>query len=100
MLTPTQIEHLKRQALGVDGACGVFDREAFAKLCAHYREEHEDEYLGKAIELWTAGWTSETPHRGQAAQMMSWYWRRPGPRGGRRFLSTDQALNALRKGKP
>lgn len=62
------------------------------------REEMNERDLGKATELWLAGWKSETPYPQTQKDIMSWYWRRP-PRGnrkkGRLFLSTDQAYNAL-----
>lgn len=74
-----------------------FNREIFNEFCALCKEDHESEELNKAMELWAAGWKSECPH-GQN-QIMSWFWRKPGPRGGRRFLSIDQALNYLRKNK-
>ena len=52
----------------------------------------------QALDLWQAGWKSEavTPD----GQVMSWYWRAPSkrpPRPGRRYLSTNQAWNALQK---
>ena len=86
---------------GKDGES--FDREQFDIFVAKCQEEHRDEYLGKAIELWMAGWKSE-PLR-EHLEVMSWYWRRPprpGRKKGRLFLSTDQALRALREeqGKP
>lgn len=63
-------------------------------------ESRHDSYLQKALDLYAAGWTSETPHESQT-EIMSWYWRRP-PMGnrktGRRFMSTDQAWNHMRKG--
>ena len=72
-----------------------FHEEAFKEFCAQQKEEYDSAELEKAMELWAAGWKSETPYQTQN-QIMSWFWRRPGPRGGRRFHSTDQALTHLR----
>jgi len=49
--------------------------------------------LEQAAALKKAGWIPEpvTPH----SLLMSWYWRRPGPRGGTVFKSTTMAYNAL-----
>lgn len=64
------------------------------------REQMNEADLDQAIELWLAGWTSETPHQTQT-DIFSWYWRSPPKRKGkgRRYLSTQQALNALRRQK-
>lgn len=64
------------------------------------REEMDLEDLDQAMELWGAGWTSETPYKAQQIHIMSWYWRRPSKRKGskgRLFLSTNQAYNAYKK---
>lgn len=51
-----------------------------------------------AIRLRLAGWTASLPGDGlKIDRVFAWQWRRPGPRGGRLFLSTQQAINALRK---
>lgn len=53
----------------------------------------------KAQALWDAGWTAETPHASQE-DIMSYYWRRPGKKPGKKgrlFLSTDQAYRHLLK---
>lgn len=51
-----------------------------------------------AIELRLAGWTASMPSGElEPERVYSWQWRRPGPKGGRLFLSTQQAINALRK---
>lgn len=63
------------------------------------REERNEHDMGKAIELWLSGWTSETPHSTQT-DVMSWYWRRqPKVKGnlGRKYQSTNQAYIALLK---
>ena len=63
------------------------------------QEEYNQGSLTQAYDLWGAGWTSENPGSGPS-QPMSWYWRKP-PTGkkklGRRYLSTNQAWNALQK---
>jgi len=52
-----------------------------------------------AIELRLAGWTASLPSGPlDVERVFAWQWRRPGPKGGRLFLSTQQARNALRKG--
>lgn len=61
-------------------------------------EESESLDLDQAMELWAAGWKSEsvTPN----SQVMSWYWRSPPKRKGskgRQYLSTNQAWMAFRR---
>lgn len=58
-------------------------------------EASENNYLVMAGDLMLAGWHAEPLNPNDP--MMSWRWRRPGPRGGRLFLSTDQAFNALKR---
>jgi hypothetical protein len=55
-----------------------------------------------AIRLRIAGWTASLPGNPTLPidRVFSWQWRRPGPKGGRLFLSTNQAINALRKEPP
>lgn len=54
-----------------------------------------------AIELRLAGWTASLPSGPlDVERVFAWQWRRPGPKGGRLFLSTQQAMNALRKSAP
>jgi hypothetical protein len=59
-----------------------------------------------AIFLRLAGWTASLPDGTvekpstrplEIDRVFAWQWRRPGPRGGRLFLSTQQAITALRK---
>jgi anti-sigma factor ChrR (cupin superfamily) len=51
-----------------------------------------------AIRLRLAGWSASLPSgRLQIDRVFAWQWRRPGPRGGRLFLSTQQAITALQK---
>ena len=62
-------------------------------------EERNLKDLEQAIELMGAGWVSERPN-GAPCQVMSLYWRAPSkrpPKPGRRYLSTNQAFNALKK---
>ncbi len=67
--------------------------------------------MDQAMALWAAGWTSEVPspeHDGKhgfwsRCSVMSFYWRRPPRRPGkpgRRYLSTNQAYNAMMKEQP
>lgn len=57
----------------------------------------------QCLALWQAGWTSENANPTSAGfwgqpQLMSLYWRAPSKRAGkpgRRYLSTNQAYNAL-----
>ena len=52
-----------------------------------------------AIRLRLAGWVASLPNGERLIpdRVYSWQWRRPGPRGGQLFLSTQQAINALNK---
>jgi hypothetical protein len=51
-----------------------------------------------AIELRLNGWIASSPNGPlEIDHVFGWQWRRPGPRGGRLFLSTQQAITALRK---
>ena len=64
------------------------------------RDQSNLDDMQQAYELWGAGWTSEIPKG--AVDVMSWYWRRPSRRPGkpgRRYLSTNQAWMAMKKGK-
>lgn len=94
-MTPEELKAAQKKIFKPDGS---IDREALAEFSKLIRAEQEDRDFEKAIELWMAGWISEPIREG--LQIMSWYWRRP-PRGkrkrGRLFLSTDQALNHLRR---
>ncbi len=64
------------------------------------REGMNERDLSKALELWLAGWKSESVTK--ESDIFQWQWRRP-PRMknslGMKFLSTDQAYNALKKEK-
>lgn len=51
-----------------------------------------------AIFLRLAGWTASLPSGPlDVERVFAWQWRRPGPRGGQLFPSTNQAITALRK---
>ena len=54
-----------------------------------------------AIRLRIAGWTASMPDGTLPIdRVFAWQWRRPGPKGGRLFLSTEQAIRALKKKAP
>lgn len=74
----------------------VFDMILFKSKVQQLNRNIED-----AIRLRVAGWTASLPNGPLAIdRVFAWQWRRPGPRGGRLFLSTEQAINALRKEQP
>lgn len=76
------------------------NRELLDLIVKANREETNLRDLDDAIELWLAGWTSDAgkPPR----DVFSWYWRAP-PKGkrplGRKFLSSQQAVNFKRRTK-
>lgn len=79
-MTPVQLEAYKDQL------------QAHTSRIIYGNELHE------AAELQKAGWTPEPlyPH----SLLMAWRWRRPGKRPGKKgrlFMSTSQAVNALRR---
>ncbi len=87
-------------------ADGSLDREMLeiAARCGHKESNAAD--MEKALELSAAGWSPEiekqhTPHPFTGSvDVMSWYWRSPPKRQGwkgRRYLSTNQAWDALKK---
>jgi hypothetical protein len=58
---------------------------------------HRETLEGQCYELWMNGWTVEPNGRDES---WAWYWRRPARRAGqkgRKFLSTNQAFNALKR---
>lgn len=73
----------------------------FEMLCTAHGERRngvQGANYQQALELWQAGWTSESER--PDAQVMSWYWRAPSKRPGkqgRKYLSTNQAFNAMRR---
>jgi hypothetical protein len=92
-------------------------RELLDLLALAGREECDEKETEKAIELWLAGWTSDLPEQYKTPEaqerakndpwsrcaVMSWYWRAPSKRKGRpgrRYLSTSQAHNAMRRATP
>lgn len=79
-MTPIQREHYIDQ-LGAETSRYIYDGD-----------------LEQAAALKKAGWIPEpvTP----TSLLMSWYWRRPGPKGGTVFKSTNQAFQALNRKKP
>lgn len=82
---------------------------ALFDLLTHARHERRNGVHGEAyrqaLDLWQAGWTSESPRPATndfwaQVQVMSWYWRAPSKRRGlpgRKYLSTNQAWNALQR---
>lgn len=87
-------------------ADGTIDREMLDIAARAGHKESNDAEMEKALELSAAGWSPEiekhhTPHPFTGnVDVMSWYWRRPARRkgqNGRRYLSTNQAWNALRR---
>lgn len=95
-MTPEERESLRQRLFAGDKV----DHEALRLLAEEGLRERRDHDFEKAIELWMAGWTSHPVRK--KSEIMAWYWRRPPipPRKkGRLYLSTDQALNALRKEK-
>lgn len=78
-------------------ADGTVDKHKLAIEGERMRREMNERDWQQAAALWAAGWTAETPHATQE-DIMSYYWRRPGKRKGKKgrlFLSTNQAHNAL-----
>lgn len=78
-------------------ADGTVDKQKLAIEGERMRREMNERDWQQAADLWAAGWTAETPHATQQ-DIMSYYWRRPGKRKGKKgrlFLSTNQAHNAL-----
>lgn len=91
---------------GVFDAAGNLDREMLHLAAMHYHQEQNKRDMETALELTAAGWTAEiaanhTPHPFTGmVDVMSWYWRAPSKREGkkgRRYLSTGQAYSAFKK---
>lgn len=82
------------------GSAAWEDAQSLLNLASQARREEMNEVdMAQAIDLWLAGWTSETPSSTQV-DVMSWYWRRPSRRErrpGRRYASTNQAWKALQR---
>lgn len=77
----------------------LFDLLTTARM-EHRNSVNGDDYK-QAMDLWQSGWTSESQR--PDSQVMSWYWRAPPKRPGkpgRKFLSTNQAWNAMRRAIP
>ncbi len=91
--------------IGNTNACGhetLFD----LVVKASHEERNRKDFEEQATPLMLAGWTMETPNPTNSkdfwrqTQVMSLYWRAPSKRPGkpgRRYLSTNQAFNAMRK---
>lgn len=89
----------------VENACG---QETFFDLVilARHQERQIKDFENEALPLMLAGWTSEDPSPSNSkdpwrqTQVMSLYWRAPSKRPGnpgRRYLSTTQAFNAMKR---
>lgn len=84
---------------------GTIDREKLELAAMQSAIESDAEEMEKALELSAAGWEAQkpSPPAGDTfwhqQRVMSWKWRRPGKRGGRLFLSTNQAWRHLRREK-
>lgn len=79
-------------------ADGCIDHEELKIQGAKLHEEMNERDFKQAATLWKAGWKAESHHEGE--DIMSYYWRRPPKRKGKKgrlFLSTNQAHNALKK---
>ena len=96
-LNEEQRQKIRSRIFGADGSS--FDKEQLEIYAAQLQAEHNDVYLGAAIELMLAGWTmTESPF--PKGDIMGFYWRRPvrpgtRDRKGKMFRSTDQAYKAL-----
>ncbi len=80
-------------------------------ILANFQMSSKRDFEEQAVPLMIAGWTSEMPecyrHNSQdpwrQCPVMSLYWRAPSKRPGkpgRKYLSTQQAYNAMKKAKP
>lgn len=86
------------------GLPALFELSAMASFEARNSVGSHD--MDQAMALWASGWTSEVPNPNNSKdfwrqpQVMSFYWRAPSKRPGkpgRRYLSTNQAFNAMQK---
>lgn len=92
-------EHFREALFEGEGPASPEQQELLTLFATAGREDMNARDMEQAIELWLAGWTSETPHESQT-DVMSWCWRRPPrtkSRPGKLFLSTQQAYNAMKK---
>ena len=79
----------------VKDASGMLDMFVFKSKVQQLYRDIED-----AIRLKIAGWTASLPDGPLLIdRVYAWQWRRPGPKGGRIYLSTNQAIKALRRHK-
>lgn len=93
------------ETLSPENACGhetLFD----LTVKASFEQRQIDDFNNQALPLYMAGWTSEEPNPTNSkdfwrqTQIMSLYWRAPSKRPGkpgRRYLSTQQAFNAIQR---
>lgn len=92
------------QSETISGELCLFDLVVKAEF--EKRNSIDSESGSQCLALWQAGWTSEdiSPPKDDSfwgqTQLMSLYWRAPSKRPskpGRRYLSTNQAFNAMKK---
>lgn len=103
------VQVLNPETFLCENACGhetLFD--LVVKAGFEQRNSVGSRDMDQAMDLWQAGWTSEDtmahlikPNEfWSQTQVMSWYWRAPSKRPGkpgRRYLSTNQAWNAMQR---
>lgn len=77
-----------------------FTHEQWAVMIEHEKQSQRDECKYQVDALIDAGWRMIIPEGGRGDEPWQWYWRRPSRRKGqegRKYLSTNQAYNALQK---
>lgn len=80
----------------------ILDKETFKRLCKQVQDDQTREDMIQVRALLQAGWKYELPGDGDY-DPYQWYWRAPPKRAnsrGRKYLSTNQAFNAMRKAQP
>lgn len=89
----------------IDKPCvdDIYDPVRFAALVRQTREDANKRAMVQVRELLAAGWKYEVPGEGHYDyDPWQWYWRAPPKRTnsrGQKFLSTNQAWNALQRRK-
>lgn len=77
-----------------------FTQEQWAVMIEQEKQAARDECKYQVDALIDAWWTIIIPEDGRGDEPWQWYWRRPSKRKGkpgRKYLSTNQAYNALQK---
>lgn len=80
----------------------IFDPVQFRRLVDQDARDRRERDLLQVRALLAAGWKYELPEGHDDLEPMSWYWRAPPKRAGsrgRRYLSTNQAYNAMQRSK-